>query len=201
MTAVILAHLPSRELLLLLSVVEVTVRSDEFAQLVQEYGERAYSFAYRLAGNETQARDLVQEAFTRAYEHRGDYDPARPFHSWLFRILQNIYLDSVRRYAARHQVSLDAPRGDEESAWEEILAGPDPEPIQQLSRAEQGRRVQQALEKLPIHYRTAVVLCDLEKFSYEEIAVMMKCPVGTVRSRIHQGRVLLRNIIVKEGAE
>jgi RNA polymerase sigma-70 factor (ECF subfamily) len=166
--------------------------SEEFAELLRACGEKAYNFAYRLAGNEADAKDLASEAFAKAYEHFERYDPARPFEAWLLRILHNIYLDDVRRYSHGRTVSLDAPAPVEDAAWEEILPGSDCEPGDDLSRREEDALVQRALNSLPVHYRSAVVLCDVEGLSYEEISEIMSCPVGTVRSRIHQGRVLVR---------
>ena len=166
--------------------------SGDFSALIRDCGEKAYNFAYRLSGNEADARDLVGEAFAKAYEHFGRYDPARPFESWLYRILHNIFLDGVRRYSHGHTVSLDAPAPVEDAAWEEILPSGDEEPGEGLVRREEDTLVQRALDSLPVHYRTAVVLCDVEGLSYEQIGEIMACPVGTVRSRIHQGRVLAR---------
>jgi RNA polymerase sigma-70 factor (ECF subfamily) len=171
--------------------------SEAFSELIRVHGEKAYNFAYRLSGNEHDARDLVQEAFVRAYEHRESYDPTRPFHTWLLRILHNIYLDEVRRYAHKHTVSLDAPAPVEDSTWEEIIPGRDAEPASGLLREEADALVQRALNSVPVHYRTAVTLCDIEGFSYEDISEIMACPVGTVRSRIHQGRQLIRRAYEK----
>ncbi len=75
----------------------------DFSELIRRCGEKAYNFAYRLAGNEQDARDLVKEAFTRAYEHFGSYDPDRPFDSWLLRILHTVFLDGVRRRVTRRR--------------------------------------------------------------------------------------------------
>jgi len=163
-----------------------------FLELIRQHGEKAYNFAYRLSGNEHDAKDLVQEAYVRAYEHFRDYDAGRPFDSWLCRILHNIYLDGVRLYAHGHTVSLDAPAPVEDSTWEEILPGNDPEPTAGMTRKEEDGFLQRALNAVPVHYRTAVTLCDIEGLSYEQISEIMACPVGTVRSRIHQGRLLIR---------
>jgi len=165
---------------------------EAFRELIRRHGDKAYNFAYRLAGNEADARDLVQEAMTRAFRHRDSYDPDKPFDSWLLRILQNIYLDGVRRYSHSHTVSLDAQVPGAESTWEELLPGKEKDPADDMIRKETDRQVQKALDSLPIHYRTAVALSDIEGLPYEQIGQIMGCPVGTVRSRIHQGRALLR---------
>lgn len=163
-----------------------------FADLLRQAGDKAYNFAYRLAGNEPDARDLVQEAFARALEHAGSYDPARAFDSWLLRILHNVFLDGVRRLAHRRTVSLDAPAPVEDSSWEDILPEDALSTADELVRRESVDMVQLALERLPPHYKAAVVLCDIEGLSYDDMSRIMDVPVGTVRSRIHQGRLLAR---------
>jgi RNA polymerase sigma-70 factor (ECF subfamily) len=170
---------------------------EDFSELIRLYGEKAYNFAFRLAGNEQDANDLLQEAFVRAFKNRHRYDPVRRFDSWLHRILHNIYLDSVKRYAHKHSVSLDVPMTPDGISWEEILPGRDSDPSDDLGRKETDSMVQSALNALPVHYRTALVLCDIEGLSYEEIAGIMACPVGTVRSRLHEGRALLKKIFEK----
>lgn len=163
-----------------------------FAGLLRQAGDKAYNFAYRLAGNEQDARDLVQEAFARALERFESYDAQRPFDSWLLRILHNIFLDGTRRLAARRTVSLDAPAPIDDGSWEDILPEQEPSAASELSRRESVDMVQLALERLPAHYKAAVLLCDVEGMSYDDIARVMDVPVGTVRSRIHQGRMLAR---------
>jgi RNA polymerase sigma-70 factor (ECF subfamily) len=155
-----------------------------------------------LSGNDQDAKDLVQEAFARAFEHRDRYDPNRPFEAWLNRILHNVFLDAVRRYEHRHKVSLDAqPPTERETSWADILPGADPEPVDTLMKTEEERLLQKALNMLPLHYRAAVTLYDLEGFSYDDISKMENCPIGTVCSRIHQGRTLLKKALTKISGE
>ena len=163
-----------------------------FAGLIETAGDKAYNFAYRLSGNDSDARDLVQEAFTRALEHAASYDAARPFDSWLLRILHNVFLDSMRRHSHSRTSSLDAPSPVEDAGWADLLPAEDPSPSEELVRKESVDLLQAALKRLPEPYRSAVALCDIEDLPYEDIAKVMAVPVGTVRSRIHQGRILLR---------
>ena len=173
----------------------------DFQDLFRRHGDRLYNFALRLSGNGQDAADLVQEAFTRAFKNFDRYDRTRPFDAWMFRILYNVHLDDVRRYEKKHVVSLDAPvTTDESGQWSDLLKGGDPDPMEEALHRENDARVQKALSSLSTDYRAAVVMCDVEEMSYEEIAQVMDCPVGTVRSRIHQGRRLLRNAFKdKEG--
>lgn len=169
--------------------------AEDFARLVVETGDKAYNFACRLTGNEQDARDLVQEAYARAFESSDSYDLSRPFDSWLLTILRHVYLDAMRRVERARTVSLDAPLpGDAEpgESWESVLPGGDEPAGDALAGRESLDLLQLALERLAPHYRAAVTLCDIEGLSYEEGAKVMGVPVGTVRSRLHEGRVKLR---------
>lgn len=170
---------------------------ENFPALVRDHAEKAYRFAFRLTGNDSDARDLVQEALTKALEKFDKYDSSRPFQPWFFRIMKNIFLDWMRRYEKKHTTSLELSSPFEDVSWEEILPSSDNTPSQQLEKNEEYELARKALESLPAHYRTAVTLCDIENYCYEEIAKIMDCPVGTIRSRIHQGRVLLRQTFEK----
>jgi RNA polymerase sigma-70 factor (ECF subfamily) len=170
---------------------------DNFPALVRTYGDKAYGFAFRLTRNEADARDLVQEAFTKALQNFEKFDRTRAFEPWFFRIMKNIFLDWMRRYDRKHTTSLEHTSPNDDRAWEEILPSSEKSPDEQLERGEEQAVAMRALESLPAHYKTAITLCDIENYSYEEIAKIMDCPVGTIRSRIHQGRVLLKQTYEK----
>ncbi len=172
-------------------------KTPEIGELVRRHADKAYSFAYRLSGNDQDARDLVQEAFTHVLRHIDKFDPSRPFQPWLNRILKNIFIDSMRKYDRKHTVSMDGPSPVEDVSWENIIPGNDPSPAEELDQKEANTLIQKALESLPMLYRSVVVLCDVERYSYEQIAEILDCPIGTVRSRIFQGRVLLRKAFEK----
>jgi len=168
----------------------------DFEVLLQRCADKAYNFAYRLCGNDQDAQDLVQEAFSRGFTHRDKYDPSRPFDAWINRILHNIFIDRVRKYEYKHSVSLDAaPSSQVESSWGDLLNGSDTQPLDDMIKTEEERHLQLALERLPIHYKSVIVLFDIEGRSYEEIGRIMNIPAGTVGSRINQGRALLRKAL------
>ena len=167
-------------------------RQVEFVALLKNNGDKVYNFAWRLAGNEQDAWDLFQETLMKAYSHFESYDRSRPFDSWLFKILQNVYLDERRRNSRKTVASLDAPSPISGKPWEEILSGTDLNPLERLTKEENADLVQKALAGLPPLYRSAVILCDMEGLSYDAIAEVMDCPLGTVRSRVHQARLLLK---------
>jgi len=153
-------------------------------EVARVYGRKIYNFAYRLTGNGDDASDLVQEVLLRVRRGLDSYQPGS-FEGWLWRITRNAFLDDVRRRNRRPT----APIPDEVDRWE--LAS-SPSADVEYSRISIGDDVQKALLELPIEFREAVVLCDVVGLSYEEIARAVAVPVGTVRSRIHRGRKLLR---------
>ncbi len=173
-----------------------TTRNDhaEFEALMARTKRQAYNLAYRMTGNREAAEDLTQEAYLRAYRSFDRYNRSLPFENWLFRILTNLFVDSLRRRPKQQPLSLDralaSAEGEDEYAFE--IADYDADPEQIVMREVMDERLQKALEALPTHFRTAVLLCDVEGLSYEEIARVMNTSVGTVRSRIHRGRRMLR---------
>jgi RNA polymerase sigma-70 factor (ECF subfamily) len=188
----------------------------EFEHLLQCNYSWAYSAAYRMMGNASDAEDLTQEAFVRVWAAFERYDRSRPFEGWLFRILSNLAIDRWRRHSGMPVCSLDAEgtgtrngagrppgrfmgRDGRGAPLSACLADERPSamPEQSFLRAETGRRVRRALSALPYDYRKAVVLADVQGYSYEEIAQHVGCPVGTIRSRLHRGRQLLRQNILK----
>lgn len=189
--------------------------SDEFEQLFQRSYHRAYNAAYRMMGNSTDAEDLTQEAFVRVWASFDRYDRTRPFEGWLFRILSNLAIDRWRRRAGASICSLEAEGtgahayrpgrnygGTRDGRHATLLAcladdRPSSMPEQSFLREEAGNRVRRALSALPGDYRKAVVLADVQGYSYEEIAHHVGCPVGTIRSRLHRGRQLLRQQFLK----
>ena len=167
-------------------------RNELFSDLLSKCGDAAYNFAFRLTGNDSDASDLVQAAFLKALENIKRFDPSKPFQPWLNTILHNLYVDQMKRYERSHVVSMDAPSPVENGSWSDVIADSGPTPLEQMTRAETESMVQEALGTLDIDFRTPVILSDIDHMPYEEIAKVMKCPVGTVRSRIHRGRMMLR---------
>jgi len=189
--------------------------ADEFETLLQRTYHRAYNAAYRMMGNASDAEDLTQEAYVRVWAAFDRYDRSRPFEGWLFRILSNLAIDRWRRQSNSAVCSLDAEgtgsrssgarRGNSgagDRSHASLLAcladeRPSSMPEQSYLRAEAGQRVHRALSALPGDYRKAVILADVQGYSYEEIAQHVGCPVGTIRSRLHRGRQLLKQNLLK----
>jgi RNA polymerase sigma factor (sigma-70 family) len=155
-------------------------------EVVREHSARVYRLAYRLSGNQQDAEDLTQETFVRVFRSLAEYTPGT-FEGWLHRITTNLFLDLVRR---RQRIRFDALPEDTER-----LAGRERSPEQVYTDLHLDPDVQDALDALPPDFRAAVVLCDIEGLSYEEIAATLGIKLGTVRSRIHRGRLQLREAL------
>ncbi|MFI9821768.1 RNA polymerase sigma factor SigE [Streptomyces sp. NPDC052013] len=156
-------------------------------EIVSMHSGRVYRLAYRLTGNQHDAEDLTQEVFVRVFRSLSTYTPGT-FEGWLHRITTNLFLDMVRR---KQRIRFDAL--GEDAA--ERLASKEPTPQQVFNDAHFDADVQQALDTLAPEFRAAVVLCDIEGLSYEEIAATLGVKLGTVRSRIHRGRSQLRKAL------
>ena len=165
----------------------------EFEKLVERTQRQAYNMAYRMTGNRDDAEDLTQEAYLRAYRSFDKYNRALPFENWFFRILSNLFVDGLRRKPKQAALSLDQPMGDAgDGDYLLEVADQESDPELLLLKDVVDEKIQCALARLPKDFRTAVLLCDVKGLSYEEIAVVMHTSIGTVRSRIHRGRKLLR---------
>ena len=161
-------------------------------ELVRQHADRVYRLAYRLSGNQHDAEDLTQETFIRVFRSVQNYQPGT-FEGWLHRITTNLFLDMVRR---RGRIRMEALPED----YDRVPADePNPEQIYHDSRL--GPDLQAALDSLPPEFRAAVVLCDIEGLSYEEIGATLGVKLGTVRSRIHRGRQALRDYLAHHSAD
>jgi len=156
-------------------------------EIVERHSDRVYRLAYRLTGNRPDAEDLTQEVFVRVFRSLDTYTPGT-FEGWLHRITTNLFLDQARR---RQRIRFDA-LSDERA---ERLSSPQPAPETVFTERTFDDDVERALATLPPDFRAAVVLCDVEGLSYEEIAEIMGAKLGTVRSRIHRGRAMLRDAL------
>jgi RNA polymerase sigma-70 factor (ECF subfamily) len=143
--------------------------------------------AYRLTGNDADAQDLVQEVLLRVRRGLVTYRPGS-LEGWLSRITTNAFLDDVRRRRRRPTVSLP-----EDADRVLVDAAADPDAV--LASTSLSADIQTALRALPEDFRVAVVLCDVVGLQYDEIAEDLGVPIGTVRSRIHRGRALLRKAL------
>lgn len=163
---------------------------------MKDTSRQAYGVAYRLTGDPMEAEDLVQETFVRAFRFFHRYDETLPFANWLFRIMTNVHIDTVRRKQRLKTTSLeqDGPYGAETLEVADHSSSPDAS----LWDSALEEPIQLGLKAMNAEFRTAMVLADVEGLSYEEVADIMGTSVGTVRSRIHRGRKQLREYIVEK---
>lgn len=167
----------------------------EFEQVALVHVNALYSTALRLTHNQRDAEDLVQDTLLAAYRSFEQFEPGSQCKAWLFKILTNTFINKYRRRVLEYTV---AQGMQQEGATGMMSAGGvraarDAEEM--LDFALMGESIQRALAALPEEFRLAVVLCDVEEFSYREIADIMECPVGTVMSRLHRGRKLLQSAL------
>jgi RNA polymerase sigma-70 factor, ECF subfamily len=155
-------------------------------EVARDHGRFLYTVAFRLTGNDDDARDLVQEVLLRVRKGLDTYRPGS-LEGWLSRITTNTFLDEVRR---RRRRPVEALPDDPERVLPPAAAADEALAAQALPDD-----VQSALRRLPPDYRSAVVLCDVVGLPYQEIARALDVPVGTVRSRIHRGRAMLREVL------
>jgi RNA polymerase sigma-70 factor (ECF subfamily) len=156
-------------------------------EVVDQHSDRVYRLAYRLTGNRPDAEDLTQEVFVRVFRSLDTYTPGT-FEGWLHRITTNLFLDGARR---KQRIRFDALSDERAARLSSTAPGPDAAYADRTFDDD----IERALATLPPDFRAAVVLCDVEGLSYEEIAEILDAKLGTVRSRIHRGRAMLRSAL------
>lgn len=166
-----------------------------FEELVSRYQERLYWVAYNMVGNAEEARDVSQEAFVRVFKSLERYDPKYNFYTWLYQIAVNICIDHLRKKGSSGVVSLDGLSTEEQKF--EIVSDVEA-PGEGLERRELVEQIQSILGKLPLKYKTVLVLRDLEGMHCREIARVMKCSYPTLRWRLFQARRLFKEAWERE---
>jgi RNA polymerase sigma-70 factor (ECF subfamily) len=171
-------------------------KNDSFTDEALTHLDAMYGVACKLARNPTEAEDLVQDAFVKAMRARDSFQAGTNLKAWLFRILTNTFINKYRRGGLERSV-FDGPDADPlADGWvgaNTMRQLRDPESLALMPLVE--NEIRRALDALPTEFRLAVVLSDVEEFSYEEIAQIMGCPIGTVMSRLHRGRKLLQRAL------
>jgi RNA polymerase sigma-70 factor (ECF subfamily) len=177
-------------------------RGWKFEATAMPFVDSLYGTAYRMTRNAADAEDLVQETYLKAYKYYDKFEEGTNFKAWLFKILKNTFINGYRR---RQQ----QPRAADFVALEESLErqrsengpGQSRSPEEELLASVLDEDVQRALDALPPDYRMAVLLADLEDFSYKEVAGILEIPIGTVMSRLYRGRRALEAAMLSYARE
>lgn len=178
---------------------EVSVGNiDAYGRIVNRYRVRLYNFVFRFVGNRETSEDIVQETFLRAFRKRTEYRSIANFSTWLFTIAGNLAKTELRRRKRWRFFTLNR---DEESntGWDLPDESFRPDKLAESSIAEW--MIQEAISSLPINYRQVILLRDVEGLSYEEISNVIRCPVGTVKSRVNRARLKLQQKLKNEGRD
>jgi RNA polymerase sigma-70 factor (ECF subfamily) len=170
-------------------------------EIVQRYHRRIYNICYRFAGSSDDAQDLTQEVFIKMYRTLDSYDVERgAFMTWVTTMTRNLLVDHFRKHKQdRVTDSLDAAPSEHEDAQplSDKIEYKGPAPDSQVQSGEAQSAVHEALQKLSPELREAVILRDLQDFSYQEVAAVLKVPEGTVKSRINRGRAELARLLTR----
>ncbi len=165
---------------------------ESFELLISSYDKRAYNIAYRVMGNEEDAKDMAQEALLRIFRSIKDFKGQSSFSTWLYRIVTNVCLDELRRRKNEKYVSMDSTIQTDSGELHMELCSDKETPESVYERVEQRELIKSAISELNEDYRSVIVLRDIQGFSYEEISNILDCSLGTVKSRINRARNMLR---------
>jgi len=168
-----------------------------FEELVILYQDKVYSHCHYLAGNPDDAQDLAQEVFVQAFRGIRSFRRDAEFGTWLHRITVNLWINFCRRQRKVTTISIDEPLPTREGEMKRELADEAESPQETVERYEFNQMVARALDRIPVDFKLALILRDVEGYNYEEIAAMLDCSLGTVKSRISRGRQALKKELEK----
>ena len=160
-----------------------------YVELVNRFRNRLMSFIYRYVNDMEQAEDIVQDALIKLYTHKHYYKNIAKFSTWIYTIAANLAKTELRKKNTR-KVTYLSQMGPEERDYELPAVEPDTDELAQSEYIE--NKIQAAIQKLPLHFRTVSILRDIQELSYEEISKIVDVPLGTVKSRINRARIQLQ---------
>ena len=167
-----------------------------FEQLVIKYRSKVFSMIYGMVQNEQDAWDLAQEGFIKAWRSIHRFKGQASFYTWLYRIVTNVAIDSLRRKGFKKTAEFDDHIAENEVApGSKTMPTPDPMPHQGLEREEIRQRIEQAISKLSPEHRAVIVMKEIEELQYNEIAEALGCSIGTVMSRLFYARKKLQALL------
>lgn len=173
-------------------------RERAYRELLERYERPVFSLVFRMVRDRNTAEDLAQEAFVRAFQAIGSYNPSYKFSSWLFKIANNLTIDHLRKRKLDTVSIHGSPHADSAEAEERTritLESPGEDPQAFTENRELGSQIEEAIAQLRPEYRTAVLLRHVEGYGYEEVAEIMDVPLGTAKTYIHRGRLQLKDLL------
>lgn len=173
------------------ALIDKTIQGDKeaFGLLVSKYQDRLFNTMFHIAGGTENAYDVVQETFLQAYLRLETFRRSSRFYTWIYRIAFNVAMGIKRKqkpvavFSQAKSIGLDEIDSNQDSPGEQLIA------------SENVELVQQSIRKLDQEFRIVIILREIEELSYEEISEILEIPLGTVRSRLHRGRALLKEIL------
>ena len=163
-----------------------------YLEIVERFKDRLFTFIYRFVGDENLAEDLVQDTLIKVYTHRHAYREIARFSTWIYTIAGNLARTELRKRKRRATFSMSSLGvGDREYE----LPSEDYAPSKTMESEQTEKHIRMALAKLPLHFRTVIILRDVQELSYEEISKIMKIPLGTVKSRVNRARLRLQEML------
>lgn len=168
-----------------------------FEKIVIEYQSIIYNTAYKISSNTEDAYDISQESLLKIYKNIKYFEGKSKFSTWVYRIVTNTALDYIKKHRKGNVVSLNAEMGEDGDSYIDNIKDDSPTPQDMLESEETKKLVHQALDKLNPNHKAVLVLRDINGLSYEEIAQVLMCSEGTVKSRINRARNALYEIITK----
>jgi len=170
-----------------------------FEKLIEGCQKKVFNIALRMIGDYDEASELAQEAFLRAYKSIKNFKGDSLFSTWIYKVTTNVCLDELRRRKNKNIISLDEDVEHDGNEFKRQVKDESPGPESLAERNELKRIVTEAINLLPEDYKVVIVLRDIQGFIYEEISNIIKCPAGTVKSRINRARQALKKILEKSG--
>jgi RNA polymerase sigma-70 factor (ECF subfamily) len=169
-----------------------------FEMLIEAYQKKIFNLAFRMIGNYDDAGDLAQEALIRIFKSISNFKEQSSLSTWIYRITTNVCLDEIRKKKNRKVLSLDEEIHAEDGDMQRQIMSDDPLPDELMEKEELRQIISSAIDSLPEDQRLVVTLRDIQGLSYDEIARVLDCPAGTVKSRINRARFALKNVLISK---
>ena len=164
-----------------------------YTELVNRYRDKLITFVYRFVNEFEKAEDIVQDTMLKLYTHKHYYRKIAKFSTWIYTIAGNLAKTELRKRGTRKEIRI-SQMGPEDRDYELPSVAPDTDEVAQSEYIE--KKIQAAIQKLPLHFRTVTILRDIQELSYEEISKIVNVPLGTVKSRINRARIQLQKELI-----